>query len=377
MSSTIIEDADGKTEALSPSFQDILERCRVEAPVPYRLLRELGRGRQGIVFQATRLGSRGCQTSHAIKIFDPLIYASTEDYWCDMSRISHQVARLHAQRSPHLVSCDFFEETKRIGFVQMEMIDGLNLDTFLRSSRQRVGRRNDIYFNLHDGHLCVQPGIAVYIMRQILAGLETLHSAGYLHCDIKPSNVMIDPLGYVRIIDLGRAQEVRDQSLPRIGTPHYAAPELHRGSPASVQSDIYGVGMVGLELLTGQKLFPERRPTRSSLERRKQHLLNHLRRSLPPYVRCNEELVSIMERFLAPEPEDRFSSAASAEICGGGLATVHKQLTRMDIDSDYRRDLCYLLHENQDGHRHSVPRPGSPFPSISSWDSCPSTSVLS
>ncbi len=331
------------THQLSPSFHDILERSRVEIPVPYQLLKEIGRGRQGIVFQATRLGSRGCETAHAIKIFDPLIYTSAEDYWCDMGRISQQVARLHAQRSPHLVSCDFYEETKKIGFVQMEMIDGLNLDTFLRSGRHHSRGRNDVFFNLHEGHLCVQPGIVVYIMRQMLAGLETLHSAGYLHCDIKPSNVMIDPLGYVRIIDLGRAQEIADESAPRIGTPHYAAPELLRGGVASVQSDIYGVGMVGLELLTGQRIFPERNPTRAALERRKLQLLGYLRKSVPPYVRCNEELVMIMERFLAPAPEDRFPSAVSAEICGEGLATVHKQLTRMDIDSDYRRDLSHLL----------------------------------
>lgn len=358
---------------LSPSFHDILEQCKVETPVPYQLSKEIGRGRQGIVFQATRLGSRRCETVHAIKIFDPLIYASAEDYWCDMGRISRQVARLHAQRSPQLVSCDFYEETKKIGFVQMEMIHGLNLDTFLRSGRHHTRGRNDVFFNLHEGHLCVQPGIVVYIMRQMLAGLETLHSAGYLHCDIKPSNVMIDPLGYVRIIDLGRAQEIADESPPRIGTPHYAAPELLRGGVASVQSDIYGVGMVGLELLTGQKIFPERRPTRSSLEHRKQQLLNHLRRTLPPYVSCNEELVSIMERFLAPEPEDRFASAASAEICGGGLATVHKQLTRMDIDSDYRRDLCHLLDQEQPS---AAPLAVTPFPRVSSWDSCPTTTSL-
>tara|TARA_A100001037_G_scaffold272428_1_gene268573 strand:+ start:260 stop:1402 length:1143 start_codon:yes stop_codon:yes gene_type:complete len=332
---------------LDCQFEEIIERRWIETTIRHQLNGKIGRGRQGIVFQTSRLGSRNCQTSHALKLFDPRIYDSADDYWIDMGRISTQVSHLHATRSPHLVNCDFYEETERIGFVQMERIDGIDLSGFLSSARHRPPGNNDIFFNLYNGRPCVQPGVAIYIMRQILAGLETLHSAGYLHCDIKPSNIMIDPLGYVRVIDLGRAQRIGESEPPRIGTPHYAAPELHSGEPATVQSDLYSVGLIGLELLTGQKVFPERHPSGSSLTRRKRSLLDHLRRYLPPYVRCNQELVSILKRFLAPEPEDRFTSAARAEICGGGLATVHKQLTRMNIDSDYRRDLHHLLHHQR------------------------------
>ena len=239
---------------LDSQFREIIERRWIETPIRHQLNREIGRGRQGIVFQTSRLGSRNCKTSHALKLFDPGIYASADDYWIDMDRISTQVSHLHATRSPHLVNCDFYEETKQVGFVQMERIDGIDLSGFLRSARHRPQENNDIFFNLYDGRPCVQPGVAIYIMRQILAGLETLHSAGYLHCDIKPSNIMIDPLGYVRVIDLGRAQRIRESEPPWIGTPHYAAPELHSGEPATVQSDLYSVGLVGLGRKSSAKI---------------------------------------------------------------------------------------------------------------------------
>ena len=93
-------------------------------------------------------------------------------------------------------------------------------------------------------------------MRQMLAGLETLHASNYLHCDIKPSNIMIDPLGYVKIIDFGRANLIHEKSSILVGTPMFMAPEIHDRAPASIQSDLYSVGLVGLFLMTGRVLCP-------------------------------------------------------------------------------------------------------------------------
>ena len=101
--------------------------------------------------------------------------------------------------------------------------------------------------------------------------------------------------------------------------------------------------MVGLELLRGQRLTEDPDITEQELLELKRNLPGRLEAMLPPYVRVNQQLVNILKRFLHPEPSQRFADAQSAESGSLGLATVHKQLTQMEIDSDYRRDLANLL----------------------------------
>lgn len=210
-----------------------------------------------------------------------------------------------------------------------------------REWRQFLG----VVFNSYEDRLCVQPGVAVYIMRQMLHGLEALHSAQYLHCDIKPLNVMIDLSGYVKLIDLGRAHSVTDPSGLLLGTPMAMAPELHDRALPSVQADIYSVGLVGLELLSGRRLLESAVAAGGSLREAKATLPQRFEATLPPYVRCNRELITILRRFLHPDPQARFPSVQAAETSAEGLAMVHRQLTRMDIDTDYRRDLAAYVQQ--------------------------------
>lgn len=340
-------------QQLIENFQSIARNHRIYYPVAYRFHQQIGEGRQGVVFEAERQGSRGCITKHAIKIFDPSIYGSVKSYWTDMGRIAVQVSRLHSARSPNLADCDIYEETNGIGYIQMEMIEGMNLRAFLERCKKkylntnwhsaRSDRRVRTVLNIYDGKLCVQPGVAIYVMRQMLAGLESLNAAEYLHCDIKPLNAMIDPLGYVKLIDFGRAVMINETGNPLVGTPLYMAPEVHERKPATIQSDIYAVGLVGLELLRGQRLDEKQNITEKELLDLKLNVASRLESLLPPYVRVNQQLVTILKRFLDPDPAQRFPDAQSAESGSLGLATVHKQLTQMEIDSDYRRDLASLL----------------------------------
>lgn len=335
-----------ETTELRARFKSILESRSIDHPVHYHLDRRIGLGRQGVVFRAFRTGARRCETRHAVKVFDPALYTTAEEYWEDMGRISAQVADLHMNRSPNLAGCDFYEESGGIGYVQMELIDGINLHQLLEQcpGPVRTAGRSDpppgALFNYFEGRPVVQPGVVVYIMRQILAGLETLHSTRYLHCDLKPANLMVDAQGYVRVIDFGRAHRVEESSCRLLGTPSYAAPETHRGGPVTVQSDLYAVGLVGLELLRGRRFIIRGQTARERLLALKLELLNRLESMVPPYVRCNGELMSILARFLDPDPSRRFGDARSAESGAEGLAMVHRQLTRMDIDSDYRRVLA-------------------------------------
>lgn len=340
---------------LIENFQSILRNHRIYYPVAYRFNRQIGKGRQGVVFEAQRQGSRGCITKHAVKIFDPSIYSSVKKYWTDMGRIAAQVSRLHSARSPNLADCDIYEESNGIGYIQMEMIKGMNLRAFLdRCEARYLNRdwhrsRNDPHvrtiLNVYDGKTCIQPGIVIYVMRQMLAGLEHLNTARYLHCDVKPLNAMIDPLGYVKLIDFGRAVMISEKGNPLLGTPLYMAPEVHQQQPATVQSDIYAVGIVGLELLRGQRLTNDSSISERELLDLKLNLFDRLEGLLPPYVRVNRQLVHIFQCFLHPDPSRRFADARSAESGSLGLATVHKQLTQMEIDSDYRRDLAQFLQK--------------------------------
>ncbi len=340
---------------LIDNFQSILRTHAIFYPVAYRFHRQIGEGRQGIVFLAERQGSRGCITQHAVKIFNPGIYSSVKKYWTDMGRIAAQISRLHSARSPNLSDCDIYEETNGIGYIQMEMIEGRNLRAFLKLCERRYLNRNwhathadasvRTILNLYDGKLCIQPGVAVYVMRQMLSGLERLNAARYLHCDIKLSNAMIDPLGYIKLIDFGRAVMLDERANPLVGTPLYMAPEVHQRQPVTIQSDIYAVGLVGLELLRGQRLTNDPNATENKLLKLKLALPQRLEALLPPYVRVNRQLVHILQRFLHPDPNQRFADAQSAESGAGGLAVVHKQLTQMEIDSDYRRDLAKFLHQ--------------------------------
>jgi len=127
-------------------------------------------------------------------------------------------------------------------FLSMEYIDGEDLAALLR----RIGR--------------LPPDKACQLGRQLCAGLAAAHARGVVHRDLKPSNVMIDGRGNARITDFGLAALA--QAVPAgeagLGTPAYMAPEQLAGGQASVQSDLWALGLVLYELFTGRKAFQAR-----------------------------------------------------------------------------------------------------------------------
>lgn len=334
---------------LAANYRGILQARALYYPVAYRFTKELGRGRQGVVFLGLRQGARGSITRHAIKVFDPGIYPSAKKYWTDMGRIAAQTSKLQTLKSPNLVAPDIYEEYNGIGYVQMERVDGVGLRYLLDGAHiERVRRGStpkewgtftDALFRLENGRLAIQPGIAIYIMRRVLRALESLHDLGFVHCDVKPSNIMIDRLGYVRLIDYGRATVVNEKLAFLLGTPLFMAPEMHRRESALVQSDLYAVGLVGLEMLRGEPLMRGTGITENDLLNYKLGLCDRLPDLLPEHVRRNEEFVQVMRRFLDPDPRKRFESAQEAESGKGGLILVHKQLALLGKDTEYGREL--------------------------------------
>ncbi len=340
-------------ETLRRNYEAIIQARGIYYPVAYQFPRLLGRGQQGHVFLGLRQGARGCITENAIKIYDPGLYHSPEEYWTDMGRIASQISCMQRIQSPNMVSRHSYEETYGIGYAQMEAIDGVdlsrlmnrrNLETSMsRSSPTEWAKFSQTVFRLDSGCMRLQPGFVVYLLRGILRGLERLHEMGFLHFDLKPGNVMVDRLGSVKIIDFGRAVIVGEKVSFLFGSPLYMAPETHRREDGSPQSDLFSVGLIALELLKGEPLVNDPDISEADLLKTKTVLTDNLPRLLPSYVAENASLVGILRKLLAPSPANRYRSAREAEIGKDGLLVVDKQLIHAGLDTEYARDLSDYL----------------------------------
>lgn len=342
-------------DTLIKNYDALLRHGVIHYPVPYHFVRELGCGRQGHVFLTQRQGARGCITEYALKLYDPGLYRSAEEYWTDMGRIAFQISRLQKVQSPNMVSRYSFEETYGIGYAQMEVVDGLDLSRLLmkgnirlimdRCGRNAWKRFSETVFRNYEGTWRLQPGVVVFILRGVLRGLERLHHANFLHYDVKPENVMVDRLGSVKLIDFGRAVMNGESLSFLLGSPLYMAPETHRRDPGSPQSDLFSLGLVALALLRGRGLLEreDEKTDEQQLLLLKTGLSERLEAILPYYVVENESLMAILRRLLSDEPSERFADARSAEVGEGGLVVVAKQLVHAGLDAEYGRELSDCL----------------------------------
>jgi hypothetical protein len=196
----------------------------------YRIVSLLGSGGMGEVYRADDM-KLGQQV--ALK-FLPAAFAH------DLAQLDllHEEVRLGRQVA-HPNVCRVYDIGDWDGahFVAMEYVDGEDLARLL----QRIGRL------AHDK--------AVEIARGLAAGLAAAHAKGILHRDLKPANIMIDGRGEPRITDFGLAMTYEDSADSDIvaGTPAYMAPEQLEGKAASVQSDLYALGLVLYEIFTGRR----------------------------------------------------------------------------------------------------------------------------
>ena len=163
-----------------------------------------------------------------------------------MSRDAGALARFHsevriARQVSHPNVCRMFDigDADGITFLTMEFVDGEDLSSVVR----RIGR--------------LSPDKATEIARQICAGLAAAHDRGVVHRDLKPANVMLDGSGKARITDFGLAgiAATIQGAEVRAGTPAYMAPEQLAGKEVTVKSDLYSLGLILYEILTGKRAF--------------------------------------------------------------------------------------------------------------------------
>ena len=158
----------------------------------------------------------------------------------------------------------------------------------------------------------------VDVLQQVLRALSEAHDLEIVHRDLKPENIILEPLrrggDFVKVVDFGLAKLKADTTTPNVtmpgivcGTPDYMAPEQGRGDPIDGRSDLYGVGVVLFQLLTGRLPFESENPT--------QVVLMHLSAPVPdpteiaPERAIPEPLVSVVRKALEKNAEDRYQDA--------------------------------------------------------------------
>jgi serine/threonine-protein kinase len=198
----------------------------------YRVVALAGRGGMGEVYRAEDL-----KLSQIVAIkFLP----------ASLSQDASALARFHsevriARQVSHPNVCRVFDigDADGIPFLTMEYVDGEDLASLVR----RIGR--------------LSSDKAIEIARQVCAGLAAAHERGVIHRDLKPANLMLDGTGKIRITDFGLAALAADleQSDVKAGTPAYMAPEQLEGREVTVKSDLYSLGLVLYEILTGKRAF--------------------------------------------------------------------------------------------------------------------------
>lgn len=199
----------------------------------YRIAGILGSGGMGEVYRAddTKLDQPVALKFLPARLArDPILLARLHDE----VRLGRQIAHPNVCRIYDIV------DWEGAHFVAMEFVDGEDLSRLLR----RIGRL------AHDK--------AVDIARGIAAGLMAAHAKGILHRDLKPANIIIDSHGDSRIMDFGLALAAGEDDGTISGTPAYMAPEQLEGAPATVQSDLYALGLVMYELFTGKRAHSAR-----------------------------------------------------------------------------------------------------------------------
>lgn len=355
ISATTQKPPDPRFTELIDNYKNLLRSRAIPYPVTYQFVRELGHGRQGVVFLASRHGARGCITHYAIKLFDPSIYSGAARYWTDMGRIARQVSLLQPINSVNLVSCDFYEECNGIGYMHMQAIDGVDLHFLLNNKHMDMARPRStpaewerfmtVLFRYENGQLSLRTGAALHILRNILRGLAVLHNKGFIHGDIKPTNIMIDVQGTIKLVDFGRAGRIGEPINILLGSPLYMAPELHRREPGMAQSDIFSTGMLALEILQGRQITKLADYTENNLLDLKTTLSGQLERWLPDEVLRNIELTRVLKQFLEPDIANRAAGARQAEIGEHSLFSSRQWLSDTERESEYERELEAYLHK--------------------------------
>ncbi len=335
-------------------YERILDKQYMGWTEHLRFRRLLGTGGQGVVYLSDRRGSDGFTLPVALKVFSPERFSSQKSYDLAMERVGQVASRVAKIQHDSLIDVQNFTERHRIRIMEMEWVDGYDLDLLLTPAmlarvEKRVSRRRWNYLNnviVTEGPIRprLQPGIAVAIIRQCLTALAALHREEIVHGDIKPSNIMVKRTGNAKIVDIGSALDLNNMPEQRTCTPQYAAPEMLERNEFSPRADLASLGYVLIEILAGRPLFAGLNHLGALLEA-KWTLPQRLEQILPDDIVDSQLLMSICRRLTAPDPMVRYGSAEDADTGKGGLAEFQRSLVIGDLASEYENELRVWLEE--------------------------------
>jgi len=336
------------------AFNGFLKRGSIGWQTARPFLKTLGTGGQGTVVLAERRGAGSFRLPVALKFFSPKRFKSVEEYDAEMLRLTEVSSMAARIQDDHLVDVHTFIKDQGVYYMEMEWVDGFDLLHILRRdtldivqdavTESRWANINERIVTTGEVDCRLKPGMAVAILRECLAGVSALHREGIIHCDLKPSNVMVKRTGQVKIIDIGSAYW---EGRPPEGQPctlEYAAPEVLAGYRATPQSDLASLGYMLVEMLTGSKPFAGLKY--SDLMEAKNSLLDRLPGMLPlDEFAFSESLILLLRQLVHPDPAQRFSTAEEAELSGDGAAGFLRELVKSDLGNEYISELRQWLAE--------------------------------
>ncbi|SDQ61885.1 serine/threonine protein kinase [Virgibacillus subterraneus] len=233
----------------------------------------------------------------AVKVLR-LDYANDEEF---IARFDREAQSATSLSHPNVVNIYDVGEEDHILYMVMEYVDGMTLKEYIQSY----------------GPIDVQE--ALDIMKQVTAAISHAHANDIVHRDIKPQNILIDSYGRVKVTDFGIAVALSATSLTQtnsiLGSVHYLSPEQARGGMATKKSDVYSLGIVLFELLTGRLPFSGQSPVSIALK--------HLQNDTPSVKRFNPDVPQSVENIVlkatAKDPFHRYDTVYDLE---DGLETA-------------------------------------------------------
>lgn len=275
----------------------------------YRILKAIGRGGMADVYLAKDLILDDEEV--AIKIL-------RTNYQADqvaVARFQREARAMADLNHPNIVSIRDIGEDEGQQFIVMEYIDGWDLKGYIQK------------------HAPLSNEEAVRIMSEILSAMTLAHQQGIVHRDLKPQNVLLTKTGQAKVTDFGIAVAFAETSLTQtnsmLGSVHYLSPEQARGSKATVQSDIYAMGIILFEMLTGHIPYDGDSAVTIALQ--------HFQKPLPSILAENasvpQALENVVIRATAKKLTDRYISTFQMSR---DLATVlypsRRQERRLNFD---------------------------------------------